>query len=40
MAPEVLEAKPYNEVSDVYSLGEVMYALLSGKLPFFHRDYN
>jgi serine/threonine protein kinase len=30
LAPEVIEGKKYNERSDLYSLGIVVYELLSG----------
>lgn len=34
MAPELVNRQPYNEKVDVWSLGVVMYQLLSGKTPF------
>jgi serine/threonine protein kinase len=34
MAPEIWLAKPYNEKVDIWSLGVVMYYLLTGAHPF------
>lgn len=34
VAPEVILKQPYDFKCDVWSLGCVMYALLSGELPF------
>ena len=38
MAPEVLEKEPYDARCDLWSLGVVMFMLLSGRPPFFHDD--
>jgi len=38
MAPERLEGEPASVQSDLYSLGVVLYELLSGRLPFEARD--
>lgn len=34
MAPEVISGSKYNFKADVWSLGVILYALISGKLPF------
>ena len=38
VAPEVLKKEPYNFTCDVWSIGCIAYALLSGSLPFDHQS--
>ncbi|KAG5184560.1 kinase-like domain-containing protein, partial [Tribonema minus] len=34
MAPEVMDGEPYGVRADIYSMGMIMYEVVSGKLPF------
>lgn len=34
MAPEILENKPYDYSVDVWSLGVLIFELLTGNIPF------
>ena len=38
VAPEVLQKKPYSFSCDLWSYGCIIYALLSGSLPFDHES--
>ena len=38
VAPEVLQKQPYYMTCDLWSLGCIYYALLSGSLPFDHES--
>jgi serine/threonine protein kinase len=38
VAPEVLRKEPYTFSCDVWSIGCIAYALMSGSLPFDHKD--
>lgn len=38
MAPEMMRFKPFGLPYDIWSLGAVMYCLLSRSLPFWHQD--
>lgn len=38
VAPEVLQKQPYSFGCDMWSLGCIIYALLSGSLPFDHKS--
>ena len=39
-APEVIKGEPYAHAVDIWSLGVVMFTLLTGKSPFFKEDIN
>ena len=38
MAPEVLTQRPYGKNVDLWSLGVIIYVLLSGMLPYDSDD--
>lgn len=38
MAPEIFNERKYDEKADIWSLGIIMYILLTGKAPFFGND--
>ena len=35
MAPEVFEGKKYSFAADIWSLGGILYELVTGDVPFF-----
>lgn len=37
-APEVLRKEPYGAMCDVWSLGCMVYAMMSGHMPFSSRE--
>jgi len=38
VAPEILSSKPYSSSCDFWSVGVVLFVLLSGQLPFYDED--
>lgn len=38
VAPEIISEKPYKEPCDFWSVGVVLFILLSGEPPFYHED--
>ena len=38
MAPEIFNDLKYNEKADMWSLGIVLYILLTGKAPYYGND--
>ncbi|RHZ67393.1 hypothetical protein Glove_301g62 [Diversispora epigaea] len=40
IAPEVLNEHPYSQASDIYSVGIIMWIILTGKIPFANRAYD
>ena len=39
IAPEIISKQPYSEKCDYWSLGVILFLLLSGTLPFEHEDH-
>ena len=37
LSPEILQQKPYNQKTDIWSLGVLLYQLMELKLPFRSR---
>src|SRR6185436_18080032 len=40
VAPEVLSGEPYTQASDTYSLGMIMYEILTGLPPFYNESHD
>ena len=40
MAPEVIKGSLYDEKADVWSLGTVLFQILTGEYPFDGRDFS
>ena len=38
MAPEILRGMPYDYKVDIYSIGVLMYILITGKRPFVGKN--
>ena len=38
VAPEIIMMQPYDKKYDIWSLGVVIFAMLSGQLPFYEKD--
>ena len=38
IAPEIISNQPYDKRCDLWSLGVILFLLLSGELPFLHDE--
>ena len=38
MAPEVVQKKPYNQMSDIWAIGIVLFVMLTGRVPYKQKD--
>jgi serine/threonine protein kinase len=40
MAPEIFQGQKYTEASDIYSLGMIMWEVMTGRRPFWNRSHD
>jgi serine/threonine protein kinase len=38
MAPEVVQKNPYDEMSDIWAVGIVLFVMLTGRVPYKQKD--